>query len=81
MKGLEKKVYDYPTKNEEGFINSEIEELLKDYPEVDMDLFDGALMGNTCMMRDGDTIMYHCDIYKALCCGLRGSGLKPYEWD
>ena len=52
MENIEKKVYDFKTKNKEGFVQSEIDTLLKDYPNINMDKFNSALMGNTCMMID-----------------------------
>lgn len=78
---IRKKVYNYPTKNKEGFIQSEVKALLKEFPNVDMKNFNDALMGNTCMMNGKDIIMYHCDIYKALICGIEKRGLTQAEWD
>lgn len=74
-------VYGYKTKHEEGFVQSEIDELLKNYPEIDMKRFNDALMGITCMLREKDVIVYHCDIEKALYCGLQNRSLSIYEWD
>lgn len=74
-------VYGYKTKHEEGFVQSEIDELLKNYPEIDMKRFNDALMGITCMLREKDVIVYHCDIEKALYCGLQNRRLSIYEWD
>ena len=62
----------YPSKNYQGFIQSEIEELLSFYPDVNMEKFNESLMGNTCMLtEEGNIISYHHDIAKAL-----GEGLK-----
>ena len=75
-------VYDYPTKSEYGFIQSEINSLLSWFPTIDTVKFDNAMMGNTCMMtEDGKAINYHCDVYKALICGLENRELKLEEWD
>lgn len=76
-------VYNYKTKYKEGFINVEQEELIKLYPGIDMKKYDNAMMGNTCMMsEDGNGfIMYHCDVYKALQCGIEGRELTVEEWD
>jgi len=75
------KVYNYKTKYPQGFIASEEAELLKDYPDIDMEKYNDAMMGNTCMVIDGQTIIYHCDIEKALLCGIEKRGLYFYEWD
>ena len=39
-----------------------------------MDKFNDAMMGNTCQVsEEGKAIMYHCDVYKALNCGIIGA--------
>ena len=80
---LKDKVYNYKTESKYGFSPNEIKELLKDYPNIKMDKFDDALMGVTCMMNEKthESIIYHCDIYKALLCGLENRNLKLEEWD
>jgi len=75
------KVYSYKTKYRQGFIASEEAELLKQFPDIDMEKYNDAMMGNTCMVIDGQTIIYHCDIEKALLCGIEKRGLYPHEWD
>jgi hypothetical protein len=75
------KVYNYPTKHKEGFIQSEVDALLKEYPNVDMEKFNSALMGNTCMVKDNEIVQYNCDIAKALLCGIEKRNLSIYEWD
>jgi len=79
MENIEKKVYDFKTKNKEGFVQSEIDTLLKDYPNINMDKFNSALMGSTCMMIDNEIVMYHCDIEKALRCGVENRNLRTWE--
>jgi hypothetical protein len=78
---LEDKVYKYPTKSKYGFHNDELETLLKDYPNINMDKFNDAMMGNTCMMDEGGVIMYYCDILGALKCGIENRELTIFEWD
>ena len=75
------KVYNYPTKHKEGFVQSEVYAILKDYSDVDMEKFNSALMGNTCMVKDGEIVQYHCDIEKALVCGIEKRNLRSYELD
>src|SRR5574343_860636 len=42
---LEDKIYNYPTKFEEGFTFNEIKKLLEDYPGISMKHFDSAMRG------------------------------------
>lgn len=78
---IREKVINFPTKNKEGFVQREIDLLLKDYPDINMDKFNNALMGITCMVVDGEIVVYHCDIEKALVCGIENRGLYSWEWD
>lgn len=78
---IKEKVFSFPTKHKEGFVQSEIVTLLKDYPDIDMDKFNSALAGNTCMVKDDKIIYYHWDIEKALICGIEKRNLRNYEWD
>jgi hypothetical protein len=78
---IKEKVYNYPTKHREGFLQSEIEELLKEYPNIDMEKFNSSLWGNTCMIKDDEMVQYHCDIEMALLCGIEKRDLRNYEWD
>ena len=81
-KELKDKVYNYPTKYPQGFIQSELDELLKEYPNINMGKFNNATIGNTCMFNEEDgLIQYHCDIYKAIVCGIEGRELYPHEVD
>ena len=52
------KVYNFKTKYEEGFIKSEIDTLLKEYPNINIDKFDSALFGITCFRKNGEEIIY-----------------------
>jgi len=76
------KVYNYKTKSEYGFIDSEIEDILKDFPGINMKKFNDAMMGNTCMMSDDNKIInYHHDVEKAIRCGVENRDLTWLEWD
>lgn len=81
MENIREKVYNFKTKNKEGFVQSEIDTLLEDYPNIDKDKFNSALMGITCMRINDETVIYHCDIYKALRCGIEKRNLRSWEWD
>jgi hypothetical protein len=80
-KCLQDIVYKWKTKYEEGFIQEEQEELIKRFPNININKYNEAMRGNTCMMRDEQIIIYHCDIYKALLCGIENRGLTQAEWD
>jgi len=62
---ISQRVNSYPTKYEEGFTQSEIDELLKEY-HIDMDRFNDAMMCNACAIVDGELVMYHCDVEMAI---------------
>ena len=81
MENIREKIYNFKTKNKEGFVQSEIDMLLKDYPDINMNKFNSALRGITCMMVDNETVIYHCDIEKALRCGIENRNLRTWEWD
>lgn len=74
-------VYGFKTKNKEGFIQSEIYELLIRYPEINIDKFNDALSGISCLKIDGSVVIYHHDIEKALGCGLENRFLSESEFD
>lgn len=78
---LKDKVYNFKTKHEIGFLREETEELLKDYPKINTDKFYEATNGNTVQVREGKIVEYHCDILKALICGIENRNLRASEWD
>ena len=78
---LEKFVYGYKTKNEQGFTHSEILTILKLFPTVKKEKFFDALNGITCMIIGGEIVTYHCDIVTALNCGLENRNITLSEWD
>ena len=81
MKSITEKVYNFKTKNKEGFVQSEIDTLLKYYPKINMDKFNDALFGITCMIINDEIVIYHYDIEKALRCGIESRNLRSWEWD
>jgi hypothetical protein len=81
-KKLEDLVYNYPTKNKEGFINEEQQVLIAMFPEMNMDKYWGAQNHITCMMdENGKFIIYHCDVLLSLRCGLENRDVTIAEWD
>jgi len=75
-------VDNYKTKHKEGFIQEEIIDIVKNYPNFNWDKFNDAMMGNTCMMsEDGEFINYHCDVRTGLLCGIENRNITLGEWD
>lgn len=82
MKLVRERVYNFPTESEMGFTSKELETLTAEFPDLDKDKYNSALRGVTCMANDkGEMITYHCDVYKAICCGIQKRDLKGFEWD
>jgi len=73
-------VNQFPVKYEYGFTASEINTLLTEY-DLNEDLFYQKLGVNTCMVIEGQTITYHCDIEKALFCLVENRDQNFLEWD
>jgi len=61
-------IHDYPTKYKEGFTDKELKELFSLFPDnsINMDGYNNAVMGDTCMMIDNEIISYHCDVVKGI---------------
>ena len=59
-------VYNFKTKYKEGFVNSELEELLKLFPKADKNKFIKSFVCNTCMVIDDEIIHYQEDVYYSL---------------
>ena len=78
---LQQKIYNYPTKYPQGFTHEEVKLILLEYPNINMDKYHEALMGNTCMIINDNFITYHRDLYNALKCGLENRSLTINEWD
>lgn len=78
-------IYNYPTFRKEGFLPDEqtlvLEKYQKLYPNFNLKKYDDAMMGNTCMMYKGKFVMYHCDVHKAVQCGIEERDLMIDEWD
>lgn len=75
------KLDNFKTKYEEGFTESEIDLLLKDFPNINKEKFYNALNGTTGIVKNDEYLSYHCDIEKALVCGVENRNLYSYEWD
>jgi hypothetical protein len=71
----------FNTKYKEGFIQSEIDELLKKYPTINMDKFNNALRGTTYTIINNENVTYPIDIIHAIKCGMENRNLNNFEWD
>lgn len=85
-KELEDLVYNYKTYSEFGFIQEEIDTLIKRFPKFNMDKFNEAMGGNTCMTCEykgkQELVNFRCDVLLGLNCGIGdGRDVKPYEFD
>ena len=69
------------TKHKEGFTSSEIEKLLESYPNINRDKFNSALVAVTCIVKEGEIVIYTYDVENALQCGSENRDLNNYEWD
>jgi len=74
-------VYNTKTTCMYGFKPKEIEELLKNFPNIKRGDFNRALGVNTCMMHDGEIVTYHSDIELALITLIEDREKHLYEWD
>jgi hypothetical protein len=79
-KNITNVVNKFPVKYEYGFTTSEIIELLTEY-DINSEKFYTSLGVNTCMIIDGQSITYHCDIEKALFCVVENREQNFLEWD
>lgn len=83
-KELKDLVYTYKTKHEYGFNSFEQADLLSKFEgKINMDKYEDALCGITCMMDEElqQFIIYPCDIFSALLCGLENRDQTLEEWD
>jgi len=79
---LYERVYNYKSKSKYGLVDTEIQDVLKDYIDCNMEKYNDAMMGNTCMMSDDDEVInYHCDVYSAILCGVENRDQMLPEWD
>jgi len=76
-------VYSWSTESEHGFNYMEEEAIISKIgkEKMNMDKYNNAMRGNNCMFGKYGTIMYHCDIFMALTCGLENRDMTWLEWD
>ncbi len=78
---IKEKVYEFKTKNKEGFVQSEIDALVKEFMRVNLDKFKEALSVIACIMIHDELVIYRYDIIKAFYCGIDNRHLDESEWD
>ena len=78
---LESLVYNFKTKNKKGFTYADQKKLLKKFPKINMQKYNSAMMGQTCIMINKELVTYHHDVLKALRCGLENRNLTEIEFD
>ena len=61
--------------------NREQQALIAMFPEMNMDKYWGAQDHITCMMEEGQFVIYHCDVLLSLRCGLENRDPNIAEWD
>jgi hypothetical protein len=64
-------VYNFKTKNKEGFTKSELVELLKLFPKINMNKYNDSMLGHTCPEIDGEFVFYVYDVASAVEAGLK----------
>ena len=80
-KCLEDYVHTYPTKSTYGFNQFELFSIMNEFPNLNVEKFDLAMMGNTGIVEDGLFITYFWDVVAALRCGIENRDLRLSEWD
>ena len=73
-------IENYPTKHKYGFIESEIDDILKQL-NIKKEDYNKKSGVNTCMLIDGEVINYHCDVELAINCCLENRDKNIIEWD
>jgi hypothetical protein len=81
MKNIKEKVYGFKTKYKEGFTTEEVDVLVKECFGFNMEKFNKALTGVTGEVVNGEPLVYHSDVEKALRCGIEDRDLRNGEWD
>ncbi len=77
---LEDLVYNYPTKNKEGFTEDEIIGLLKQF-NITTDQFNHKFGTHTVGVINNEIVYYHCDILLTLKLILENRDMLQHEFD
>jgi hypothetical protein len=71
----------FPRKYQYGFKTDEINELLKEFPKIDIDKFNDATSHISAMCVDNHILIYPHDILKGIFCGIEKRDIKLEEFD
>jgi len=75
-------VDNYKTKSKYGFTNEEIEDIISNnFPIFSREMYNDAMMGNTCMRENDIIINYPWDVKSGLRCGVEDRVQTLEEWD
>lgn len=82
-KEIEKFVNEFKTESECGFTAKELYYVLMQVAtsEFNLKAYSDAMMGNTCIVEDGEARIFPIDIIKALQCGFEDRKLRAEEFD
>ena len=78
---VHERVYNYPTRHKMGFIREEYMKLLEEYPNINMERFWDLLNGITSMNVNGETVIFHRDIFIAIVYGVEDRLPNSWDWD
>ena len=80
-KEIEDYIYKYHTQYERGFTREELLKIKGEFPAINDEKFNDALMVTTGMVIDGNFLTYHVDLVTALRCGLQNRDMYGHEFD
>lgn len=82
FKELKDKVYNYPTKHFEGFLEEELKQLLqKEFPKIKLEDYHSKLGVHTAMLKEDGIITYHSDVILGITCCLENREISLLEFD
>jgi hypothetical protein len=78
---IEEKIDNFQRKYAEGFTPEEFEALVNEFPGINLDKVNDAMLGNTCPIVDGIMVYYPWDVRSAIYCGVENRNQRDSEWD
>jgi hypothetical protein len=81
-KSIRELVYSYPTQDKMGFTQTELDDLLINFTNINMEKFNDSLNFITCTLNEnGECVIYHHDILKGLYFGLSNKQPRFLDFD
>ena len=73
----------FPRKHPNGFNPWELEELLKNFPKIDLEKFNDEISADTYIKDDINNLLirYTYDIHRAIDIAITGRPVSDFEWD